>query len=376
MTNEEANATQGNGTPILAARRLSIQDRYSTERLRDLSLEIYKGDVAALVGPSEDGKRLLLRCLDLRERPVGGNIEIDGQPVRWSGGGANRTRRKIGMAFSRESLFPNLTVFGNMTLAPEDSPDSEIGAIQERVKKLLKFAGLSSVADLFPVNLTLGQRRRLAIVRALMLEPEILLIEDPAEGLDPESKAEVYALIREVVKTGMTVLFSSCDLDFVREIATRVLFMTDGVIREDGPVNDVLNNPQFDRTKAFVQKHAGFFRELNARAFDLYDFEGEIEVYTAGKLVPTEKRRKLCDVLKILLLQLLFPRISRISLTVDVKSNGDISVNAHYPGTGFDPLTQSVSMDYDAAREAMMKHVKTARYAAPQTGKNVLTLFI
>ena len=376
MTNEEANATQGDGTPILAARRLSIQDRYSTERLRDLSLEIYKGDVAALVGPSEDGKRLLLRCLDLRERPVGGNIEIDGQPVRWSGGGANRTRRKIGMAFSRESLFPNLTVFGNMTLAPEDSPDSEIGAIQERVKKLLKFAGLSSVADLFPVNLTLGQRRRLAIVRALMLEPEILLIEDPAEGLDPESKAEVYALIREVVKTGMTVLFSSCDLDFVREIATRVLFMTDGVIREDGPVNDVLNNPQFDRTKAFVQKHAGFFRELNARAFDLYDVEGETEVYTAGNLVPTDKRRKLCNVLKILLLQLLFPRISRISLTVDVKSNGDISVNAHYPGTGFDPLTQSVSMDYDAAREAMMKHVKTARYAAPQTGKNVLTLFI
>ena len=94
MTNEEANATQGNGTPILAARRLSLQDRYSTEVLRDLSLEIYKGDVAALIGPSEDGKRLLLRCLNLRDRPVGGNIEIDGQPVRWSrgvGAGAGRT---------------------------------------------------------------------------------------------------------------------------------------------------------------------------------------------------------------------------------------------------------------------------------------------
>ena len=374
MTNEEANAPSA--TPILAARRLSIQDRYSTERLRDLSLEIYKGDVAALIGPSEDGKRLLLRCLDLRDRPVGGNIEIDGRPVRWSRGGASRARRKIGMVFSRESLFPNLTVFGNMTLAPEDSSDCEIGPVQERVKRLLKFAGLSSVADLFPVNLTLGQRRRLAIVRALMLEPEILLIEDPADGLDPESMAEVYALIREVVKTGMTVLFSSCDLDFVREIATRVLFMTDGVIREDGSVDAVLNNPQFDRTKAFMQKHAGFFRELNARAFDLYGFEGEIEVYTAGKLVPAEKRRELCDVLKILLLQLLFPRISRINLTVDVKNNGDISVNAQYPGTGFDPLTQSVSMDYDAARANMMKYVKTARYAAPQAGKNVLTLFI
>jgi len=376
MTNEEANATQGPGTPILAARRLSIQDRYSNERLRDLSLEIYKGDVAALVGPSEDGKRLLLRCLDLRDRPVGGNIEIDGQPVRWSRGGATIARRKIGMVFSRESLFPNLTVFGNMTLAPEDVSNKEIGSIQERVKKLLKFAGLSSVADLFPVNLTLGQRRRLSIVRALVLQPEILLIEDPADGLDPESRAEVYALIRSVAETGITVLFSSTDLDFVREIATRVLFMTDGVIREDGPVNDVLNNPQFDRTRAFVQKNTGFFRELNAREFDLYEFEGAVEVFTTGKLVPAAKRRELCDVLKILLLQLLFPRISRINLTVDVKSNGDISVNAQYPGTGFDPLTQSVSMDYDAAREAMMKHVKTARYAAPQSGKNVLTLFI
>ena len=376
MTNEEANATQGNGTPILAARRLSLQDRFSTERLRDLSLELYKGDVAALIGPSEDGKRLLLRCLDLRDRPVGGNIEIDGKPVQWSGGGANRARRKIGMVFSRESLFPNLTVFGNMTLAPEDSPNVEVGSIQERVKAMLKFAGLSGVADSFPVNLTAGQRRRLSIVRALMLEPEILLIEDPTEGLDSEGKAEVYALIREVAKTGMTMLFSTTDLDFVREIATRVLFMTDGVIREDGPVNEVLNNPQFDRTKAFVQKHGGFFRELNARAFDLFEFEGEIEVFTAGRLVPAEKRRELCEVLKILLLRLLFPRISRINLTVDVKNNGDISVNAQYPGKEFDPLTQSMSLDYDAAREEMMKHVKTARYATPQTGKNVLTLFI
>jgi len=374
MNTEETTATTA--TPILAARRLSIQDCFSNERLRDLSLEIYKGDVAALVGPSEEGKRLLLRCLDLRERPAGGNIEIDGQPVRWSRGGASRARRKIGMALSRESLFPNLTVFGNMTIAPEDSSEGEIGSIQERVKKLLKFAGLSSVADSFPVNLTPGQRRRLAIVRALVLEPEILLIEGLEDGLSPESRAEVYALIRSVVATGMTVLFSTTDLDFVREIATRVIFMTDGVIREDGSVNDVLNNPQFDRTKAFVQKNAGFFRELNARAFDLYQFQGEIEVYTAGKLVPPEKRRELDSVLKILLLQLLFPRISRINLTVDVKSNGDISVSAQYPGTGFDPLTQSVSVDYDRARAEMMKSVKTARYAAPQTGRNILTLFI
>ena len=374
MSTEET--TVGKQTPILAARRLSLLDRYSIERLRDLSLELYPGDVAALIGPSEDGKRLLLRCLNLRERPEGGNIEIDGEPVLWSRGGAARSRRKIGMAFSRESLFPNLTVFGNMTIAPEDASDAEMGPIQERVKKLLKFAGLSALADSFPVNLTPGQRRRLAIVRALMLQPEILLIEDPAEGLEPEAKAEVYDLIRALVKQGTTILFSSRDLDFVREIATRVLFMTDGVIREDGPVEKVLDDPEFDRTKAFLQKHYGFFRELNSREFDLYGFFGEIEVFTAGKMVPPEKRRSLCEALKILLLQLLFPRISRITVSIEVKDNGDISVSAHYPGTGFDPLTQSLSIDFDAARDEMMRHVKTARYAAPQTGKNNLTLFL
>ena len=374
MTTEETQEKQA--VPILAARRLSIQDRYSSERLRDLSLELYRGDVAALIGPSEDGKHLLLRCLDLRERPEGGNIELDGVPVRWSRGGAKRARRKIGMVLSRESLFPNLTVFGNMTIAPEDASVSEMGSIQERVKMLLKFAGLSSLADSFPVNLTPGQRRRLAIVRALVLDPEILLIEDPAQDLDDAGRAEVYDLIRAVVKQGTTVFFSSCDLDFVREIATRVLFMTDGVIREDGPVKKVLDNPEFDRTRTFVQKHSGFFRELNAREFDMYEFFGEIEVFTAGKLVPTAKRRELCDVLRILLLQLLFPRISRINLTIDVKDNGDVAVSAQYPGTGFDPLTQSESLDFDAARDAMMKHVKTARYSAPQTGKNTLTLFV
>ena len=187
----------------------------------------------------------------------------------------------------------------------------------------------------------------------------------------------MYALIRALVKTGMTILFSTRDLDFAREIATRVVFMADGMIREDGSVKDVLDHPQFDRTQAFVRKNTGFYRELNSRAFDVYEFEGAIEVFAAGKLLPSEKRRNLCDTLKILLVRMLFPRISRIILTIDVKGeNGSVDVHAQYPGSGFDPLTQAQGMDAEVAKDELLSRVTSARYQSSAAGKNDLHIVI
>ena len=363
--------------PVLAARRISMQDRYSMERLRDLSLEIFKGDVIALIGASEPSKRLLLRCLDLLDQPEGGNVEVNGEPVQWRHGGVKRARRSIGIAFSRESIFRNLTVSANMLLAPSDMDGSDEGPIQEHVKYLLKFAGLSGLEDAMPSELSAGQRRRLAIVRALALKPEILLIEDPGADLSPEEKNEVYALIRALVKTGMTILFSTRDLDFAHEIATRVIFMADGMIREDGSAKDVLDHPKYDRTLAFVRKNTGFYRELNSRAFDVYEFEGAIEVFAAGKLLPAEKRRNLCDTLKLLLVRMLFPRISRIVLTIDVKGeNGSVDVHAMYPGSGFDPLTQGQGMDAEVAKDELLSRVTSAKYLSTAAGKNELHIVI
>ena len=369
--------TAASPVPVLAARRISLQDRYSMERLRDLSLEIYKGDVVALVGASEDGKRLLLRSLDLLEEPEGGNIEVNGKPVQWRHGGAARARRAIGMAFSRESIFRNLTVLDNMMIAPFDVKDAEEGMIRERVNSLLKFSGLSGLAEEMPINLTAGQRRRLAIVRALALNPEILLVEDPGDKLSPEEKSEVYALLRALAQTGMTMLFSTRDLEFVREIATRVVFMADGMIREDGTVQEVLDHPKFDRTQAFVRKNTGFYRELNARAFDIYEFEGAIDVFAAGKLLPPEKRLALRTALKTLLVKMLFPRISRIVLMIDVdRKTGELNVAVQYPGVGFDPLTQSPDVVADAARAELLALVKSAKYQSATAGKNELTLVV
>lgn len=362
---------------ILAAQRVSMQDRYSMERLRDLSLEIRKGDIVALIGASEPAKRLLLRCLDLLERPEGGNVELNGEPVLWRRGGADRARRSIGMVFSRESVFPNLSVMNNMTLAPSDEKGEDEGLIQERAKELLKMAGLSGVADEMPVNLTAGQRRRLALVRALMLQPRILLIEEPGADLLPSEKNEVYALVREVVRSGMTILFSSRDLDFVREIATRVVFMADGVILEDGTVKDVLDRPKFDRTKSFVRKNTGFYRELNARAFDSFEFEGAIEAFAAGKLIPPERRRKLCDALKTLLVRMIFPHVTRIVLTIDADAEkGEAVATAQYPGTGYDPLTQNTAPDAADAKKALLGCVKSAKYQLPTSGKNEVVIVV
>jgi len=362
---------------ILAAHRVSMQDRYSMERLRDLSLEIRKGDVIALIGASEPGKRLLLRCLDLLDRPEGGNVELNGEPVQWRHGGADRARKTIGIVFSRESTFMNLSVMGNVMLAPSEQSDEEEGVLQERARTLLKFAGLSGVEDAMPVNLSKGQRRRLAFVRALMLQPQILLIEDPGDKLTPAEKNEVYALIRAVVKTGMTILFSTRDLDFAREIATRVIFMVDGMILEDGTVEEVLVHPKFDRTQSFVRKNTGFYRELNAHAFDNYEFEGAIEAFAAGKMIPPERCRKLCDALKISLARMIFPHVTRIILTLDVKpENGDMIVRMQYPGTGYDPLTQDLTSDTEAAKAELFACVKSAQYSLPVSGKNIFTLIV
>ncbi len=361
---------------ILAANRISMKDRYSMERLRDLSLEIRKGDVIALIGASEPAKRLLLRCLDLLDKPEGGNVELNGEPVMWRHGGADRARRSIGMVFSRESLFRNLSVMGNMMIVPGDESEDEEGLLQERAKSLLKFAGLSGAAEELPVDLSAGQRRRLAIVRALMLQPQILLVEDPGADLLPAEKNEVYALIRAVKKTGMTILFSTRDLDFAREVATRVVFMADGMVREDGTVKDVLDHPQYDRTQAFVRKNTGFYRELNARAFDNYEFEGEIETFAAGKLILPERRRKLCDALKILLARMIFPHVTRIILTLDVDAKtGDMVAVAQYPGASFDPLTTD-NPDAENAKSELFTFVKSAQYNLPASGKNEVTVTV
>ena len=361
---------------ILAARRISIQDHYSMERLRDLTLEIHRGEVIALIGASEPAKRLLLRCLDLLDRPEGGNIELNGEPVMWRHGGADRARRSVGIAFSRESLFQNLSVMDNMILAPADGTDEDEMLILERAKALLKFAGLSGAAEELPVDLSAGQRRRLAIVRALMLQPRVLLIEDPGADLLPAEKNEVYALIRAVKKTGQTILFSTRDLDFVREIATRVVFMADGMIREDGTVKEVLNHPQFDRTQAFVRKNTGFYRELNARAFDDYEFEGAIEAFAAAKLISPERRRKLCSALKILLAQMVFPHATRVVLMLDVDAKtGDMVAIAQYSGASFDPLSLDTK-EAEAAKFELFTFVKSARYHLPASGKNEVVITV
>ena len=362
---------------ILAARRISMQDRYSMDRLRDLTLEIRKGDVIAVLGASESTKRLLLRCLDLLDKPEGGNVELNGEPVMWRHGGADHARKSIGMVFTRESLFRNLSVMENMMISPLDGSEEEEWVIFDRAKNLLKFAGLSGMADEMPINLTVGQRRRLAIVRALMLQPQILLIEAPGDQLSPAEKNEVYALIRAVVKTGITILFTTNDLDFARSVATRVVFMADGIVREDGTVKEVLDHPQYDRTQAFVRKNTGFYREFNARSFDEFEFMGAIESFAAGKLIPPERRRVLGDAMKILLVQLIFPHITRVVLTLDVDAEKkDVIATVQYPGAGFDPLTVPLSADAEDAKSELLAYAKSAKYHLPASGKNEIVITI
>ena len=222
--------------------------------LNDCNLDIHKGEVVAIIGPSGSGKSTLLRSLNLLEEPTSGAIFFDGADLAGKSVNIDLHRQKMGMVFQHFNLFPHKTVLQNITMAPVTLKKKTAAAAKEQAMALLERIGLADKADEFPNMLSGGQKQRIAIVRALAMDPEVMLFDEPTSALDPEMVGEVLELMKELARSGMTMVCVTHEMGFAREVASRVIFIDEGVVKVDKPPKEFFANPENERLKAFLSK--------------------------------------------------------------------------------------------------------------------------
>ena len=222
--------------------------------LNDCNLDIHKGEVVAIIGPSGSGKSTLLRSLNLLEEPTSGAIFFDGADLAGKSVNIDLHRQKMGMVFQHFNLFPHKTVLQNITMAPVTLKKKTAAAAKEQAMALLERIGLADKANEFPNMLSGGQKQRIAIVRALAMDPEVMLFDEPTSALDPEMVGEVLDLMRDLAKEGMTMAVVTHEMGFAREVADRVVFMADGKILEEGVPEELFDRPKDPRLQDFLSK--------------------------------------------------------------------------------------------------------------------------
>ncbi len=220
--------------------------------LKGISTEIKRGEVVVVIGPSGCGKSTFLRCLNLLENPSDGKIIFEGTDLTDKNVDVNTRRMKMGMVFPQFILFPHNTIMGNLTLAPIKLLKKSKAQAEERAIELLKTVGLEDRAEAYPSQLSGGQKQRVAIVRALAMNPEVMLFDEPTSALDPEMVGEVLDVMKELAKSGMTMVVVTHEMGFAREVADRVLFMSEGIIEEEGTPDELFSNPKSPRTQQFL----------------------------------------------------------------------------------------------------------------------------
>lgn len=226
----------------------------SLEVLKRISLEVDEGEVVCLIGPSGSGKSTFLRCLNRLESITAGEVIVDGHPISDPNVNINRVRENIGMVFQHFNLFPHLTVQENITLAPVELKKMDKESAAQKAIELLERVGLADKAKVYPGQLSGGQKQRVAIARALAMNPDIMLFDEPTSALDPEMVGEVLDVMKDLARSGMTMVIVTHEMGFAREVASRVLFIDQGVVMESGTPQEVFSNPSNDRTKLFLSK--------------------------------------------------------------------------------------------------------------------------
>lgn len=222
--------------------------------LDGVDMEIKAGEVIVIIGPSGSGKSTFLRSLNLLELPTSGEILLDGENITAPHVNINKHRMKMGMVFQHFNLFPNMTILRNLTIAPMKLLKKKKSQAEQTALSLLERVGLKDRADAYPSQLSGGQKQRVAIVRALCMDPEVMLFDEPTSALDPEMVGEVLDVMKELAKNGMTMVVVTHEMGFAKEVGDRVVFMDDGVIVEEGTPDEIFNNPKSERLKSFLAK--------------------------------------------------------------------------------------------------------------------------
>ena len=222
--------------------------------LKGITTQINKGDVLCVIGPSGSGKSTFLRCLNMLEKPTGGSILFDGENLTDKKTDLNKHRQKMGMVFQQFNLFPHMTILQNLTCAPVMLKKMTTEQAEAKAMELLERVGLADRAESYPNQLSGGQKQRVAIVRALCMEPEVMLFDEPTSALDPEMVGEVLEVMKSLAKAGMTMVVVTHEMGFAREVSNRVMFLDDGVIAEEGSPEAIFGAPKCERLQSFLAK--------------------------------------------------------------------------------------------------------------------------
>jgi len=346
--------------------------------LNDINAEIHKGEVISIIGPSGTGKSTFLRCLNLLERPTGGSILIDGENILQKGADEPKLRRKMGMVFQSFNLYAHLTVLGNLTIGPMKLLGKSRQEAEAKAIELLKSVGLSEKIDQFPDELSGGQKQRVAIARCLAMDPEIILFDEPTSALDPTMVSEVLAVIRRLAKEGMTMAIVTHEMDFAKNVSSRVFYMDEGIIYEEGKPGDIFENPQKEKTRIFIQRIRKLNEKIISQDFDLYKLNANVELFCSRHTADKRTVSHILLVVEEVLGQLLLPLASgepEIDLTLEYsEKTSEFQLLFDYAGAAQNPFLV-LPDDDNLSLRLIEKLAKSSSYSSVAS-RNHLTIVL
>ena len=346
--------------------------------LKDINAEIAKGEVISIIGPSGTGKSTFLRCLNLLERPSGGSIIIDGADILARGTDEPALRRKMGMVFQAFNLYAHLTVLENLLLGPVKLLKKAPEEAKTKAFALLSLVGLGEKADNFPDELSGGQKQRVAIARCLAMDPEIILFDEPTSALDPTMVSEVLAVIRRLAREGMTMAIVTHEMDFARSVSSRIFYMDEGLIYEEGTPTEIFESPKKEKTRLFIQRIRTLTEIIASKSFDLYKLNARIEMFCAKHTVEKKTVNTILLAVEEVLLQMLLPQQAGepdIDLRLEFsEKSGEFQLLFDYSGPAEDPFDETLAVN-DLSRRLVKRMAKTCSHNFAD-GKNHLSLTI
>ena len=312
--------------------------------LEDVSVEINKGDVISIIGPSGTGKSTLLRCLNLLEQPTSGTVTVDGEIITDPKCDISKVRRKMGMVFQSFNLFANLNIIENVMAAPRDLLKIPKEQARAEGMELLRRVGLAKKAENYPDELSGGQKQRVAIARAIAMKPEILLFDEPTSALDPTMVGEVLSVIRSLAKDGMTMMIVTHEMKFARDVSTRVFYMDEGGIYEDGSPEQIFDHSKREKTRIFIKRLKQLSLEISSPDVDLVGFISQIEDFGRRNLLSAKTVRNMQLCCEELVMQSILKAIDdqgSIKIVIEYsEADGSAVMEITYGGKRYDPLTE------------------------------------
>ena len=342
--------------------------------LRDVNVEIHKGDVISIIGPSGTGKSTLIRCINMLDKPTSGKIFVDGEEITAKGSDVARIRRKMGMVFQHFNLFPHMTVIENIMAAPMDLLGKSKQEAYDKGIELLRKVGLADKALNYPDVMSGGQKQRVAIARTLAMEPEIILFDEPTSALDPTMIGEVQAVIRDLAKQGTTMMIVTHEMKFAREICNRVFYMDQGGVYEDGPPEQIFDNPQKERTRQFIRHLKVLEYSITTKDFDFIGLNTQIEEFGRKHRISQRTIYRIQAYIEEMCVQLILPQMAEpfeVLITIEYsEEQDDADVVIRYGGAPFDPAQSDNALSLLLARKAAVEIVY--RYDPDQPLSNIV----